>query len=113
MEKVKSTDLNNPIDHILAAEREAEARILDCRERNEERVDKARRSARNILERAHRRITAIHVQCKKSVEARSEELWREAAFPDDDVSDAAAHSDYPKAAAERLAARLTGVGDDD
>lgn len=110
MEKGKNTD---PIDRILAAEREAEARILDCRERSDARVEQARRLARNILERAHRRITAVHVQCKNSVEARSGELWREAVFLDDGASGAAARSDYPQTAAERLAARLTGGGGDD
>lgn len=111
MEKRKDADLDNPIDQILAAERAAEARILDCRERNEAQTDEARRLARRILERAHRRITAIHIRCKNAVEARSADLWREAAFPGGDISGMALRPDCPEAAVERLAARLTKSGD--
>lgn len=113
IEKRKGADPDNPIDRILAAERAAEARILDCRERNEARLDGARVLARRIMERANQRITAIHVRCKNSVAARSDDLWREAAFPGNDASLAAAHPGYLETAVERLAARLTGGGGDD
>lgn len=94
----------------LQAERDAEAAVRQCRREAELQVVESRRAARAIAARTDARISALHQSCarktKQRIRALVEEGRQRAAEPKG--------WDEPRLqrAARRLAARLTGDGED-
>ena len=102
----------NAIERLLEAERQAENAIADCQEMADARIQVARQQARHIAQRAHNRTTAIHNHCAEVVRQRIADMWSDAGTVEDDTFDVQAHPDHLKTAVDRLAAKLTGDGDD-
>jgi hypothetical protein len=58
------------MDRVLEAERVSRAAIAECEKQVEESLEQARQQRRAILERAQRRIVALHTRAARTVEQR-------------------------------------------
>ena len=102
----------NPIDALLTAEQQAEDDIQRARDAARETVNEALEQARAIRARAEKRITRLHADAARKVEAECQRLW------DAHQADAASPLDrftQPKTVddiARTLARGLTTNGDD-
>jgi hypothetical protein len=96
------------IDQVLAAERTAQAAILQCENATTAALEHARQQRRACLERAQARIAVLRARVAHSLELRTTQLAEQrrqsAAATVIELSDASKQA----AAIERLAALLTG-----
>lgn len=93
------------IEHVLAAERDAEAEVERCRSRCAARLDEARIEARRLVERAESLAQAIHARAERVAAQRAGALVQATTPP----TPGAAELD---AIVARVAAELTDAGDD-
>lgn len=103
--------MQNPIDTVLKAERQAEAVIQSRRDQARTTINEAMKVARAISRRTQQRIATIHNQCTAQVNSVCEEMLRDCgAVPHDTSHDATRDERLAKIAA-RVAAQLTGGRD--
>jgi hypothetical protein len=102
------------IMRVLEAERRGRDTLDEARRRAATRVEQARAQAIEVAKRAERRIRAIQVGFERRVEANQQAVEAEIAALAEPVLEAEDTSTRRLAldAAERLAAVLTGGGDD-
>ncbi len=95
------------IEHVLEAEREAQAAVASCERTGSEVLEAARHQARSIVERAQARTVALHGRAAKKLEmcaaALMEQRMKTAAESVKQLSDPARLG----MALERVAAQLT------
>lgn len=68
---------SNPIDAVLAAEKDAQIAIDGKRDEAHQIVSDAMSRARAITERTDSRITKIHAHCADAVKSRCDAMWQE------------------------------------
>lgn len=102
--------VDNQIDTLLEAERDAEDEIRRCEDAARQILNQALEAARVVSERARRRMTRIHNLCADSVTAESERLWAAFEAEDDTRLDIHAHPEHLEQAIARLAELLTEPG---
>lgn len=102
------------IMRVLEAERGGRATLEEARQRAAARVEQARAQTIEVTKRAERRIRAIQVAFERRVEASEHAVEAEIAALAEPVLKADDSSTRRRAldAVERLAADLTGGGDD-
>lgn len=98
------------MNRVLEAERSAREAVAEYELKMQALLEQARQRRRNILERAQKRIMAVHVRATRSLEQRTAELLerREAPGAAQAVDGGRLH-----AAIDRLLERLTGGGEDE
>lgn len=99
----------NAMNRVLEAERSARAAVADCESQMQALMEQARQQRRNILERAQKRVLALHARSAQSVARRAERILGpgETASVGQPVDRARL-----RAAIERLLERLTAAGDE-
>lgn len=103
--------MQNPIDTVLEAERQAEAVIQSRRDQARTTINEAMEVARAISKRTQQRIATIHNQCTERVNSVCEEMRRNyGAVPHDTIRDETSDERLAKIAA-RVAVQLTGGRD--
>jgi len=95
------------MNRVLAAEHEAAEALESCRLEAEKILESGRRQAREILEHAERVARDVHARTERLAAARAGQIRAQA----DGADDERAGSDPLLAAVQRLATRMTGVGD--
>ncbi|HEY9081383.1 hypothetical protein [Magnetovibrio sp.] len=103
--------MQNPIDAVLEAEREAESETDRHRAAARKTINQALEDARVIAERTHRRISNIRTHCTASVEASCAAMWRAYRDQPKTVVDSLITPDHIANVSKRVAAKLTGARD--
>jgi len=101
------------IDRVLEVERAAQAAVAECKTTGQALLEQARQQRRNILQRAHDRIVALHTRAARAFEQRVAQVRDQHGRPG---AGAFAQRDDParlRAAIEKLADRLIGIGDEE
>jgi vacuolar-type H+-ATPase subunit H len=101
------------VDRVLEVERAAQAAIAECETKSQALLEQARQQRRNILQRAHDRVVALHTRAAHALEQRIAQVREQHARP---VAGTIAQCDDParlRAAIEKLADRLIGMGDEE
>lgn len=94
------------MNRVLEAERNARGAIANCELQNRVLLEQARQQRRNILERAQKRIMALHVRSARALERRTAQILGQR-----ETQGAAQVMDSARlmAAIDKLLERLTGV----
>jgi hypothetical protein len=98
------------MSRVLAAEREAEAKIAECERRCQEDIEQARAARRALLARVQQHIVALHERAAKTREERSAAILAQPRRQTDGAA-AAPPRERMQAALERLVTQLIS-GDD-
>ncbi len=101
------------IDRVLKLERAAQSAISECETNSQALLEQARQQRRDILQRAHDRIVALHTRAAHAVEQRVAQVRERQARP---VAGIFEQRDDParlRTAIEKLADRLIGIGNEE
>lgn len=96
------------MNRVLEAERSARAAIAECEVRMQASLEQARQVRRTILERAQRRIAALHIRTERSLERRTAQPPERHAASDPAAAPVV-ESAHLQAAIDAVIERLTGV----
>lgn len=101
------------IDCVLELERAAQSAIAECEKQGQELLEHARQERRNILQRAQDRVVALHTRAAHAFDQRAAQAREQHARPPASVFAQRNDPDRLRAAIEKLADRLIGIGDEE
>lgn len=100
--------VDRAVARVLDAEREAREAVERCHEQARSDLARARSGAREVLNRADRRISAVHERCAKGLGHALDRLRTETeAIPLEPTVDASTHRRLATVV-QRIAAEMTG-----
>ncbi len=101
------------MDRVLEAERAAQSAIVDCEKQGQALLEQARQQRRDILQRAHDRIVALHTRAAHAFELKVVQVRQQNDRPVPDTFVQYADEARLQAAIEKLADRLLVGGDEE
>ncbi len=103
----RSETVHRAMDRVLEAEDKARASLEACRQETGRILAEARRQARKITDRAHRRIAAVRRSCTTRTREEIAEIRKQAEEERRDARRVARKSELITAATHTVAERLT------
>lgn len=103
----RSETVHRAMDHVLEAENEARASLEACRQEAGRILAEARRRARKLTDRTHRRIAAVRRSCATRTREEITAIRRHAEEERGDTRRVARDSELITAATHTVAERLT------